>query len=247
MSPPAGKKPIWKRWWVLAIVAVVAVSAISTATKNRAVDKQATNSTAGQLTLGPAPTEASTSAEDKAAASSPAPVTTVPPPPTPRAAPAPEVIGFGDGTYRLGSDVAAGTYRSAGTGLCYWARLSGFSGEFSDIIGNGNSGLEIVSIAKSDAGFTTQGCGDWVPVKATFPDAPARSFGDGTFQVGKHIAPGTYRANGAPSDLCYWARLSNFSQSGISGIIANGNSPTIVEIRPSDTGFTSSGCGEWTR
>ncbi len=143
--------------------------------------------------------------------------------------------------------MAAGTYRSTGTGLCYWARLSGFTGELSDIIGNGNSGLEIVSIAKSDAGFTTQGCGDWVPVKATFPDAPARSFGDGTFQVGKHIAPGTYRADGAPSDLCYWARLSDFSQSGISGIIVNGNSPTVVEIRPSDTGFTSSGCGQWTR
>ena len=57
--------------------------------------------------------------------------------------------------------------------MCYWARLSGFTGGLSDIIGNGNSGLEIVSIAKSDAGFTTQGCGDRVPVKATFPFAAA--------------------------------------------------------------------------
>jgi hypothetical protein len=112
------------------------------------------------------------------------------------------------------------------------------------ILANGNNGPEIVAIAADDAGFETSGCGTWVPVEDTIPAAPQSSFGAGTYQVGAHIEPGSYRADGAADDLCYWARLSGFSGE-LDDIIANGNSPTVIEISPSDAGFTSSGCGTW--
>ena len=152
--------------------------------------------------------------------------------------------GFGDGTHKVPSDIAPGTYRSSDETTCYWARLKGFSGELNDIIANGNNSPEIVTIGKNDAGFDTQACGDWVPVKETAPSTPAVKFGDGTYQVGVHIRPGTYSADG--TGTCYWARLSNFSHAGVGGIITNGNNPTTIEIAASDAGFTTFGCGTWT-
>ncbi len=42
------------------------------------------------------------------------------------------------GTLMVGRDIHPGTWRGTATGSCYWARLSGFSGEFDDIITNNN-------------------------------------------------------------------------------------------------------------
>jgi hypothetical protein len=156
-----------------------------------------------------------------------------------------EPEGIDDGTYRVPNELAAGTYRSTGDSTCYWARLKGFSGELSDVIANGNNSPEIVAVGKKDAGFETRGCGDWVPAKETAPASPAGEFGDGTYQVGVHIRPGTYRADG--SGTCYWARLSNFTHDGVNGVITNGNNPTTIEISASDAGFTTFGCGTWSR
>lgn len=155
-----------------------------------------------------------------------------------------DASGIGDGTHHVGDDIAPGIYMSTGDGTCYWARLAGFSGELDDVRANGNNAPEIVAIAEDDAAFETQGCGEWVPAAETAPPSPANEFGDGTYQVGRHIQPGTYRADG--DGTCYWARLSNFSHAGVDGIVTNGNSPTTIEIAPTDAGFTTSGCGTWT-
>jgi len=159
----------------------------------------------------------------------------------------PAVASFGNGTHIVGTDIKAGTYRSSGKSTCYWARQKGFGGQLDDIIANGNNSPEIVTIAVSDAAFQTSGCGQWVAVENTYPATPATSFSNGTFEVGKHIAAGTYRADGSPDSLCYWARLSNFSHAGISGVITNGNLPTVISISASDKGFTTFGCGNWTK
>jgi hypothetical protein len=80
------------------------------------------------------------------------------------------------------------------------------------------------------------------------PQKPSfASFGDGTYQVGTDIQPGTYRTRvGSPN--CYWERLKNFG-GGINAILANGgtNAPAIVTIEPTDAGFNSEGCGTWTK
>lgn len=72
------------------------------------------------------------------------------------------VSSFGDGTWRVGEEIQPGTYRAPGGGLCYWERLSGFSGNLGDIITN-DFGTKngTVTIASSDVGFHTEDCGTW--------------------------------------------------------------------------------------
>lgn len=71
---------------------------------------------------------------------------------------------FGDGMFIVGTDIEPGTYKSSGSGTdysCYWARLKGFSGELGDIVANEISGNTRVTIATSDKGFSSTGCGTW--------------------------------------------------------------------------------------
>lgn len=69
----------------------------------------------------------------------------------------------GSGTFLVGEEIQPGTYRTGGTsGFCYWARLSGLSGEFGDIITNDFSeGPSFVTIAETDVAFETSDCGEW--------------------------------------------------------------------------------------
>lgn len=68
----------------------------------------------------------------------------------------------GSGTFLVGTDIQPGTYVSDDNSTCYWARLSGTSGEFGDIIANDNvTGRGIVTIAPTDVAFTTTRCSDW--------------------------------------------------------------------------------------
>ncbi|HEX6483146.1 MAG TPA: hypothetical protein VF043_30245 [Ktedonobacteraceae bacterium] len=79
------------------------------------------------------------------------------------------------------------------------------------------------------------------------PTPSFATFGDGTFQVGKDIQPGTYRTRVGSSN-CYYERLKGFSGS-TDDIIANNNTdfPAIVTIQATDKGFTSQNCGTWTK
>ena len=83
---------------------------------------------------------------------------------------------FGDGTCIVGTDIEPSTYRDdrARPG-CYWARLSGFSGEIQDVIANRTSDfVQTVTIRSTDRGFETGGCGTWkaVGLDLTVPVAP---------------------------------------------------------------------------
>lgn len=76
----------------------------------------------------------------------------------------------GDGTYVVGKDIEPGTYRTEGPqgGIitdCYWARLSGTSGEPDDIIANEvTKGRTTVTIEGGDKAFSTNGCKTWKQV-----------------------------------------------------------------------------------
>jgi len=73
-----------------------------------------------------------------------------------------------------------------------------------------------------------------------------KTFGDGVFEVGIDIAPGTYRSIGGNSSFpTIWHRLSDFTGNGI---IAEGGcaGPSIVTIAKSDHGFESLNSGGWT-
>jgi hypothetical protein len=73
----------------------------------------------------------------------------------------------------VGVDIAPGTYRTRGpvSRNCYYARLSGFSGTFADIIANGNAGgPAVLTVSPTDAAFETNRCQPWVHV-----DVPVRT------------------------------------------------------------------------
>lgn len=83
---------------------------------------------------------------------------------------------FADGTFLVSTEIAPGTYASHNaSGTCYWARLSGFSGEPSDIIANdASSGQAIVTIESTDFGFESMACGTWIRVQRAAGASTAR-------------------------------------------------------------------------
>ncbi len=82
---------------------------------------------------------------------------------------------------------------------------------------------------------------------------PRTSFGDGSYEVGVDIAPGTYRTSGptAGSPFCSYARLktAGASYADASQVLQLENvmGPAVVTIQPSDGGFFSQLCGTWSQ
>jgi hypothetical protein len=80
------------------------------------------------------------------------------------------------GTWLVGAQVAAATYRTTATGGCYWERLADFGGGPESVIANGvvaTAGPAFVTIFPGDTGFRSDAsCGQW----ARLPDSvrPAR-------------------------------------------------------------------------
>ena len=171
-----------------------------------------------------------------------------PPPPPPPPPPPSQAITFSDGTYVVGSQLPASTYRTrVPADGCYWERLSGFSGSFNEIISNNFSNShQVVTVAPSDAGFSTDGCGVWTDDLSALTSSPTAPFGDGTWIVGTDIAAGTWTAPGG--DSCYWERTSGFGGT-FDELTANdlGSVNLVVTIEPTDVGFMSEDCGTWTR
>ena len=172
--------------------------------------------------------------------------------PTPTATPEPTAmpteVGFGPGMYLVGERLQPGIYAGkTGIGLldsCYWARLSGASGEFSDLIANDNAvGQFYVEVLATDKFFEI-GC-DITPLHAwPMPDEPLSKIEPGIYLVGRDISPGTYRGEAGTDvlDSCYWARLSGVSGE-FSDLIANDNAvgQYFVSIQDSDYAFAT-GC-----
>ena len=70
--------------------------------------------------------------------------------------------------------------------------------------------------------------------------------GDGDFQVGSDIKPGTYRTTGNTDDMCYWERAKDASGE-MDSLLANDNvsGTGYVTVKATDKLFTSSGCNDW--
>ena len=174
------------------------------------------------------------------------PVSPAQPPPTP---PGPRQS-FGAGTWIVNEDIAPGRYFTNPSSGCYWERLSGTTGAFSDILANGvivfDSGQEIVDIAMSDYAFKPESeCGTW---SLTPVSAPSSGIPPGRWLVGRQIPAGQYETNA--SSGCYWERLRGFSS--VRDVIANdfvsGGGRQIITILSSDEGFYSDDdCGTWSR
>src|SRR5690606_25822592 len=173
--------------------------------------------------------------------------------------PEPEPVGFGAGVWEVGTEIPPGTYVTVAPDgafdYCYWARLSGFSGSFDDIIANDNldSGARgRVTISDSDTGVEFTGPCRWVEESESEPVNVGDEVGPGVWRVGDEIAPGTYvtTAPDGSFDYCYWARLSGFSGE-LDEVLANDliepGSRGRVEISSSDVGIKFTGDCVWTR
>ena len=73
---------------------------------------------------------------------------------------------------------------------------------------------------------------------------PGQPFREGDYLVHAEVAPGRYVASNGPG--CYWARVKDFSDPNGSSIIANARNVPLVDIAPTDFGFSSDHCGTWT-
>jgi hypothetical protein len=183
----------------------------------------------------------SSSAEDEATTTTERATTTTTQAPTTTTT----LPGVADGQHLIPDEMAPGRWYTRGGAQCGWNRLSGLGGTEDQVIAadSGGGGPAIVDIAPSDAAFVSYDCGRWTPYAA--PPAPATTFGSGDWAVRGQIVPGTYRAETVPG--CYWERASGFSHEVDQTIdVGNPSGPTVV-IAPSDSLFTSSHCGNWTK
>ena len=119
----------------------------------------------------------------------PTPAPAPPPAPGPPPGPGPKSTIDGDGTFTVGTDIAPGTYSSAGpvgNGACYWKRLNG-----TNIIDNAMSKKsQIVQIDPTDTAFKTSGCQQWQLTDCMPGCAPApMNPGDVLSQIGRLLAP----------------------------------------------------------
>ncbi|MFI6357423.1 hypothetical protein ACIBJF_33410 [Streptomyces sp. NPDC050743] len=70
--------------------------------------------------------------------------------------------------------------------------------------------------------------------------------GDGEYQVGSDVKPGTYRTTGNSDDMCYWERAKD-AKGEMDSLLANDNvtGTSYVTVKPTDKIFKSSGCEDW--
>jgi hypothetical protein len=76
--------------------------------------------------------------------------------------PASPKTSMGDGMYKVGTDIAAGTYKAKGGESCYWERTKDALHDVDSILANDNvTGQAVVTITAKDAYFKTADCGTW--------------------------------------------------------------------------------------
>lgn len=224
------KKPIWKRWWAWAAAILLFFLLIGAfgGSDDETPEAAPESETAGETEA----VESEESQEEPEIETEPEPE------------PEPDTETISAGTHLVGVDIEPGLYRSDG-GIGYWERLSGLSGELSDILANEAlaPGSVYVEVKATDEALSFSGSGTFYLVDESYQGKQKTSFGDGTYWVGKDIEPGRYRSE---SGADYWARLSGFSGS-MSDIISNqafAEGSVIVEISPNDVGFETKGA-QW--
>lgn len=146
--------PTWAQAAIWIVLAIIIIAAAASPKKDK---KETVASSQPSTTIRPT----STAAPITGALATTPPATTRPA--TTQAGPK---TTFGNGQYRVGTDIAAGTYVAPGGSNCYWERQRTFGGSgVGDIIANdlSSGGQVVVTIAASDIGFKTSGCGTWRP------------------------------------------------------------------------------------
>ena len=95
----------------------------------------------------------------------------------------------GDGDWLVSDQIAPGNYRASDVADCTWVRKSSLGGTTADVIESGELSDQhvLISIAATDAAFTSAGCGSWVPVATE-----CMSQLDAVFPAEPELAPHVY-------------------------------------------------------
>ena len=164
------------------------------------------------------------------------------------------LITFERGTWAVNTEISPGTYvaKEPDGRVCYWSRLSAFTGEPDDYtVSEQSVNHSITTIHSHDVGFYSQGCGIWTLVTTESPVSAEElpdSFENGIYIVNQDIGQGTYIADAIEDSNCFWSRLSGFDGDTFSRINDyHSAGQAIATILESDTGFRSRGCGTWSR
>ncbi len=163
-----------------------------------------------------------------------------------------------NGTYRVRSKVAAGTYVALHPkASCYWQRLGASPNVYGSILGQEFlAGQAIATIQPGDVAFKTAGCGPWmkladIPTKfrTTIPSA-------GDYLVGKQVAAGSTWTAHSPTAQCNWSLVEGFSGDFSAdvptpgtehGIGAPGTPVTVTILASGVVGLQVQYCGTWTQ
>ncbi len=254
-----GSRPWWRRKRFIIPAALVALAAVGSALQEpKPVSVAGTSATVLRGSSEPSSSQAaataavtttqaktaSTESVATAAKVTPNVVATTTPKATTSVIPRTTVPGFGSGTLRVNDQIVPGRYSAAATPGCYYARLSGTSGQLTDILSNNNAnGHVIVDILPTDAAFQSTRCGRFSVYSPPF--LPFAIITEGDWIVGEEIVPGVYETAGTKA--CYWAR-SRDATGDVRAIIANDNAdgPVTVTVTGGEI-FRSSRCGIWTK
>lgn len=72
----------------------------------------------------------------------------------------------GNGTYVVGKQIKAATYRTAGGPRCTWVRLATLTGDPRGVLDRGTApASSSIDLAAGVVGFVTNGCPEWVMVR----------------------------------------------------------------------------------
>lgn len=109
---------------------------------------------------------------------------------------------------------------------------------------NGGSGSTSSDKGSSSSAQAKTGGSEKEPAKAE--EKKVAFEGDGEFQVGSDIEPGTYRTTGNSDGMCYWERAKDASGE-MDSLLANDNvtGTSYVTVKASDKLFKSSDCNDW--
>ncbi|OBJ85369.1 hypothetical protein [Mycobacterium asiaticum] len=125
----------------------------------------------------------------------PAPAPSGSPAPAPAAAPKTTIDH--DGIYNVGTDIAPGTYSSAGpvgNGTCYWKRTANPDGALIDNAMTKKP--QVVQIEPTDKTFKTSGCQPWQPSADAPPPAAPGPVAGAQLQTSLGILNGLLGPNG---------------------------------------------------
>ncbi|MFI9152745.1 hypothetical protein [Streptomyces sp. NPDC053367] len=126
-------------------------------------------------------------------------------------------------------------------GVVVIAAVSANAGDNGDG-GTSGSGKGSSAAADRKPGGAAEDTGD----TAERTDKAAAIDGDGDYQVGGDIKPGTYRSTGNSDGMCYWERAKDASGE-LDSLLANDNvtGTSYVTVKATDKLFTSSDCADW--